>query len=224
MNQILIIDSDEERRDIVRALQEDGFRVVEETESNIAVGRVLSDGHYLIIMSDTMPPVDNIDLLTTLRGLTDSPIVVRGSGDEAAIVQALLQGADAYLSRPVGPREVVARVRALLRRFGAGSESRPEESVLNTTFDGVQLGKIWSHLSQTEARLLRFLLERSERLVGREELLNGVWGDEGKDSSLRFYIWQLRKKLAEAASIEILNLKGMGYLLKVYPKSGNPGQ
>ena len=59
-------------------------------------------------------------------------------------------------------------------------------------------------------------------VFGRQEVLNGVWGDEGKDTSLRFYIWQLRKKLAEAASIEILNLKGMGYLLKVYSK-GNEG-
>jgi two-component system response regulator TctD len=223
MNQILIIDNDEDRRDIVLALREDGFRVVEETESNTAVGRVLSDSHYLIVLSDTMPPVDNMDLLTTLRGLTDSPILVRGSGNESAMVQALLQGADAFLVRPVSPQILVARIRALLRRFGANNDSHVEEGLLNTTFEGVQLGKIWSQLSQTEARLLRFLLERSERLVGREELLNGVWGDEGKDSSLRFYIWQLRKKLAEAASIEILNLKGMGYLLKVYPKSGNQG-
>jgi two-component system response regulator TctD len=223
MNQILIIDNDEDRRDIVLALREDGFRVVEETESNTAVGRVLSDSHYLIVLSDTMPPVDNMDLLTTLRGLTDSPILVRGSGNESAMVQALLQGADAYLVRPVSPQILVARIRALLRRFGANNDSHVEEGLLNTTFEGVQLGQIWSQLSQTEARLLRFLLERSERLVGREELLNGVWGDEGKDSSLRFYIWQLRKKLAEAASIEILNLKGMGYLLKVYPKSGNQG-
>lgn len=222
MNQVLIIDSGEAGHDLVLPLREDGFRVVLETQSNTGVGRVLSDGHYLIIMSEDMPSVDDLDLLPTLRGLTESPILVMGSGDEAAKVQALLHGADVYLDRPVNPGELIARIRALLRRYNANSDPRPEEGDLDTTFDGVQLGQIWSQLSRTEARLLRFLLERSERLVGREELLNGVWGDEGKDTSLRFYIWQLRKKLAEAASIEILNLKGMGYLLKVYSK-GNEG-
>ncbi|MFQ6027542.1 MAG: response regulator transcription factor [Dehalococcoidia bacterium] len=219
MNQVLIIDSDESRRHLVLALQEDGFRVLEETKSNTGIGRVLSDGHYPIIMSEDMPPVDDLDLLSALRSLTDSPIVVLGTGDEATMVQALLRGADLYLPRPVNPGELIARMRALLRRHRDNRTPSPEESGLNTTFDGVQLGKIWSQLSQTETRLLRFLLERSERLVGRDELLNGVWGDEGKDTSLRFYIWQLRKKLAEASSLEILNLKGMGYLLKVYSKS-----
>ena len=180
MNQVLIIDSDEAGRDLVLALQEDGFRVVIETQSNTGAGRVLSDGHYLIIMSEDMPPVDDLDLLPTLRGLTESPILVMGSGDEAAKVQALLHGADVYLDRPVNPGELIARIRALLRRYNANSDPRPEEGDLETTFDGVQLGQIWSHLSRTEARLLRFLLERSARPLGLRFplILSQVWDHE----------------------------------------------
>ena len=89
MNQVLIIDGDGSRSRLALALQNDGFRVVVEAQSNTGVGRILSDDHYLIVMSEGMPPVDDLDLLPTLRGLTKSPIVVLGSGDEADMVQAL---------------------------------------------------------------------------------------------------------------------------------------
>ncbi len=216
MKSVLVIDSDKSRRSFVVPMQEAGFRVVEEVESEAGVQRVLDDEHYLIILSEDMPAVASGELLPTLRNLTDSPMVVIGSGGEASMVQALLHGADVYLTRPVNINELLARIRALLRRYGSGGEARGE-AYLSVLVNGGHIREIFSRLSETEARLFHCLLERAEHLVAREELLAEVWGENGKDTSLRFYIWQLRRKLAEAASIEILNLKGMGYLLKLHP-------
>ena len=115
----LIIDIDENRRSVAWALQEAGFQVTEVLESGEGVKNVLDAGPHVIIVGEEMPPLDGVDLLPVLRRLTEAPIVVLGAGGEMAMVQALLQGADVYLTRPVHTREFMARIRALLRRYGA---------------------------------------------------------------------------------------------------------
>ena len=115
----LIIDDDENRQSIVQALQEAGFQVIEATRSAEGLKRALDDSPRLLIVSDSMPPLEEVELLPVLRRLTDAPIITVGSGGEMAMVQALLQGSDVYLTRPVNLRELMARIRALLRRYGA---------------------------------------------------------------------------------------------------------
>ena len=115
----LIIDDDENRQSIVQALQEAGFQVIEATRSAEGLKRALDDSPRLLIISDSMPPLEEVELLPVLRRLTDAPIITVGSGGEMAMVQALLHGSDVYLTRPVNLRELMARIRALLRRYGA---------------------------------------------------------------------------------------------------------
>ncbi len=115
----LIIDNDEDRQSVVQALQDAGFRVIQAVESSEGLKSVLDDAPRIVIVSEHMPPIDEVELLPVLRRLTDSPIITVGSGGEMAMVQALLQGADVYLTRPVNIRELMARIRALLRRYGA---------------------------------------------------------------------------------------------------------
>ena len=214
MDRVLVIDSDESRCLVVDGLRCLGFQVDEETNSADALQRVQEDPHYVLVVSESMPPVSSADLLMALRGITESPMVVLGSGGETAMVEALMRGADFYLERPVKTKELAARVRALLRRCYKSNGANGRSEALD---DNTQLGKLFEKLSQTEAKLLRFLLERDGQLTGREELMAGVWGESGKETSLRFYIWQLRRKLNGAGRIEIMNMKGMGYLLKVHP-------
>jgi DNA-binding response OmpR family regulator len=116
---VLVIDIDESRQDVVLALQDAGFRVIEVLQSDEGLSVVLDSPPRLIIVGEEMPPVDGVDLVPLLRWLTDSPIITLGSGGEIEMVKALVQGADFYLTRPVSPRELMARVRALLRRHGA---------------------------------------------------------------------------------------------------------
>jgi DNA-binding response OmpR family regulator len=123
----LIIDVDENRQSVVLALQQAGFRVTEALESGEGVKATLDGSPYVIVVGEEMPPINGVDLLPVLRRLTDAPIIVLGAGGEMAMVQALLQGADVYLVRPVNLREFMARVRALMRRYGAarGTSGEP---------------------------------------------------------------------------------------------------
>jgi DNA-binding response OmpR family regulator len=113
----LIIDTDQNRQSVVLALQDAGFRVIEAGESGQGVRHALDESpRIIIIVGEKMPPINGVDLLPLLRRLTESPIIVLGSGGEMAMVRALFQGADFYLTRPVNVRELIARIRALLRR------------------------------------------------------------------------------------------------------------
>jgi DNA-binding response OmpR family regulator len=123
----LIIDVDENRQSVVLALQQAGFRVTEALESGEGVKATLDGSPYVIVVGEEMPPINGVELLPVLRRLTDAPIIMLGAGGEMAMVQALLQGADVYLVRPVSLREFMARVRALMRRYGAarGTSGEP---------------------------------------------------------------------------------------------------
>jgi DNA-binding response OmpR family regulator len=114
----LIIDVDENRQIAILALQDAGFRVTEALESGQGVRNTLDISPRIIIVGEEMPPINGVELLPVLRRLTESPIIVLGSGGEMAMVRALFQGADFYLTRPVNVRELIARIRALLRRYG----------------------------------------------------------------------------------------------------------
>jgi DNA-binding response OmpR family regulator len=112
----LIIDTDENRQSVILALQDAGFGVIEAGESGEGVRHTLDDSPRIIIVGEEVPPIDGVELLSLLRRLTESPIIVLGSGGEMAMVRALFQGADFYLTRPVNLSELLAHIRALLRR------------------------------------------------------------------------------------------------------------
>lgn len=113
----LIIDRDERRRSTVRALQQAGFRIVEAGES-VAGLRYLRDAvPRIVIVGEDMPPIDNLELLTALRGVTNVPIMVIGAGNQDALIHALVRGADVYMERTVSTRVFLARIHAVLRRY-----------------------------------------------------------------------------------------------------------
>jgi DNA-binding response OmpR family regulator len=114
----LVIDADENRQSVVLALQDAGFRVIEALESGDGVKNTLNISPRIVIVCEEMPSINGVELLPVLRHLTESPIIVLGSGGEMPMVRALFQGADFYLTRPVNLRELIARIHALLRRYG----------------------------------------------------------------------------------------------------------
>ena len=136
MKTVLVIDSDEDRRNLVTALLGAGFRVIEEVESGDGLRRAVEEDPGAIIMDEDMPPIDGIELLPVLRSFTDSLIVVKGSGGGLAAAQALLRGADLYLPRSVSVKEVLVRVHALLSRLVTGREPSQEEYYLKVSGNG----------------------------------------------------------------------------------------
>ncbi len=121
---VLMLDTEvESRSDLATAIVEAGFEVRRESGSGGGVAQVLEADPDVILMNEEMPPLDGVVMLPLLRRMTMAPIIVVGSRDESVEVEALLQGADMYMAEPVRQRELVARVRALVRRHRAGEKN-----------------------------------------------------------------------------------------------------
>lgn len=121
----LIVESDDELRGLlVDLFQQEGFEVKQETDPDACVAQVMGREPGIILLSELLPPADGQELLPLLRRLTRAPIIVMGEGGEAAVVNALLQGADVYMRKPLNFRELLSRVRSLQRRTDTDDNSR----------------------------------------------------------------------------------------------------
>jgi two-component system, OmpR family, response regulator len=207
---ILIVDDHREIRDLVsRALTKEGFRVSTAADGR-AMQKVLADGRIDLILLDLMlPGEDGLSLCRKLRADSNVPIIMlTAKGEEIDRVIGLEMGADDYLSKPFGSRELIARIKAVLRRTKenvskADSEPRPkayhfDRWGLDTSLrallrdDGVTVP-----LSTGEFDLLIALVERPQRVLNRDQLLDLARGRSaaGLDRSIDTQVSRLRKKL-----------------------------
>jgi two-component system KDP operon response regulator KdpE len=170
------------------------------------------------IIDLVLPDGDGVELCARLREWSEMPIIVLSAvGDEDAKVRALTAGADDYITKPFGPRELVARLQANMRRIAPD----PEESVIRAdglevdlarravTRDGVEI-----HLTPTEFDLLRMLVRNRGRLITHRELLVSVWGGGyGEDTQvLRAHIANLRRKIEPPEGARFIRTDpGVGY-------------
>lgn len=166
----------------------------------------------LVIMSESMPPLDTIELLPLARRLTSSPIIVIGDGGETAVVKCLLQGADVYLSKPVNCRELHIRARSLYRDESVETNEYSRTRTRYMLSENDLSKGLLATLTRTEERLLRCLMESAGEVIRHEDLMSMVWGETVKKERLRFYIHSLRRKLM-SESISLLTLNGIGYRL-----------
>lgn len=207
---VLIVDDHREIRDLVsRALSRDGFRVSTAADGR-AMRKVLADSRIDLILLDLMlPGEDGLSLCRTLRAQSNVPIIMlTAKGDEVDRVIGLEMGADDYLPKPFGSRELIARIKAVLRRSRdktgrANREHQPkryrfERWQLDTGArelirdDGVSVP-----LSTGEYDLLIALVERPQRVLSRDQLLDLARGRSatGLDRSIDTQVSRLRKKL-----------------------------
>jgi two-component system KDP operon response regulator KdpE len=174
----------------------------------------------LVILDLGLPDLDGLEVIRGLRGWTEAPIVVlSGRSDSTDKVEALDAGADDYLTKPFGIDELLARMRAVLRRSGTaddepvvqvGSATVDLAAKRVTTADGQDI-----RLTPTEWHLLEVLLRHPGKLMSQRQLLTEVWGPgyETAHGNLRFYMGQLRRKLEAdpARPSHLLTEPGMGY-------------
>ena len=210
---VLILETDDAiRRAMVELFQNESFDVVEEVDSGGGITRIIQSNPGIVVMAEDMPSLDGVELLPLMRRLTRAPIIVLGLGGELAVVKALMDGADMYLQKPLNYRELLSRARTLFRR----TEQEfiiPSFEVSQVSLEDQCAQEFGVLLTDTEAKLLRCLAERSGRVVGHEELMMRVWGGPVGKGRLRFYIHSLRRKLGEAVSISLHTQKGIGYRL-----------
>ena len=219
---VLVVDDEPQ---ILRALRINlsvrGYDVVTVTNGADALRAAAEFRPEVIILDLGLPDMSGIEVLGGLRGWLTAPVIVLSARtDSSDKVQALDAGADDYVTKPFGMDELLARLRAAVRRAAASADTdEPVVEAASFTVDLAAKKVIKNgaevHLTPTEWGMLEMLVRHRGKLVGREELLREVWGPAyAKETHyLRVYLTQLRRKLEDDPSHprHLLTEAGMGY-------------
>jgi DNA-binding response OmpR family regulator len=227
---VLVVDDEPAiRESLAFALGRDGFSVLE--AGSLRQAREVWERADLVVLDLMLPDGNGIELLTWLRGRSKLPVIILSSrGDETDRVVGLELGADDYVVKPFSPREVVARVRAVLRRVApatlAEDDDATEELATLTGPGELRLdearrqawrGEAGLELTKLQFDLLATLLRAPGRVHTREALLDGVWGDTFvSDRTVDVHIKELRRRIGEAGGDPgvIETVRGVGYRLR----------
>ncbi|MCA9973964.1 MAG: response regulator transcription factor [Anaerolineales bacterium] len=218
--QVLIVDDDRVLADLVAfTLRHEGFQVQLAYNGETALQKWAADRPDLVILDLNLPLVDGFAVCRHIRREADTPIImltVRGNEDD--IVRGLEMGADDYITKPFSPRQLVARVQAVLRRAGKGPAAAVSQSgdlVLDQTRREVRLGAAGTvSLTPLETRLLGYLMTNAGHVVPTEAVIAHVWGPEGGDRDMvRQLVRRLRAKIEPdpANPTLIETIPGLGY-------------
>ena len=220
---ILVVD-DEQRmvRFIQLNLEQDGFEVVTAYNGKEALEQVRTQLPDLILLDIMMPDINGFEVLKKIREVNNVPVIMlTAKGEEDDRIQGLELGADDYITKPFSPRELVSRIRAVLRRTKSFKEDQVDQIIVDDrlTID-FSRREVWVEgnkvdLRPTEYRLLYHLVQNAGWVNTHEQLLSKVWGFEYQDEPhyVRLYVNYLRKKLEEDPSNPkyILTERGVGY-------------
>lgn len=221
---ILVVDDEPRMIGFIRMnLELEGHQVIEAHTGLEALEAVRTQLPDLILLDVMMPEIDGFETLRMLREFSNIPVIMlTAKGDENDKVYGLELGADDYVTKPFGPRELSSRIKAVLRRADMPSAS-PEQAILriddNLSVDFNQREVIVKgkriKLRPTEYRLLYHLIENAGWTVPHDQLLAKVWGYEYRDEAhyVRLYVNYLREKIEEDPSNPryILTERGVGY-------------
>jgi two-component system alkaline phosphatase synthesis response regulator PhoP len=226
MTKILVIDDEPSIINLVSAyLKPEGYEVYTASDGNagLKAGRAFKPD--LIILDLMLPGIDGIELLTRLRRESDVYVIMlTARTDEIDKIVGLSVGADDYVTKPFSPRELVARVKAALRRIQTGTTSGVERSVLSFRHVRIDVGAhtvtvddVPVELTSIEFDMLRALAENRGRVLSREQLLEKVWGTEyfGEMRVVDVHLGHVRQKLGNESLIT--TVRGVGYRFEDEP-------
>jgi DNA-binding response OmpR family regulator len=221
---ILAVEDDERIRSAVKLALEDEGWIVDEAESGEQAIELFQRSAPDVVLIDIMlPGIDGFELCRTIRKTSDVPVVmVTARNDTHDIVAGLEAGADDYLTKPFAPKELSARIRALLRRIRPSAPGHARQ-----VFGDLELipdeGKVLRegrevHLTKTEFRLLCELAESPGKVLSREALLDKVWGYDyfGDGRLVDVHVRRLRTKVEHdpANPRHVVTVRGLGYRLQ----------
>ncbi|MUV39747.1 putative transcriptional regulator ycf27 [Lentibacillus sp. JNUCC-1] len=231
-NKVLVVDDEDRIRRLIRMyLEREEFEVEEAEDGTEALEMAMNDTYSVILLDIMMPGMNGIDVCKEIRKEKETPIIMlTAKGEESNRVQGFEVGADDYIVKPFSPREVVLRVKAILRRMSASQfeqSSLPPKDILSfphltidhdahrVTADGTEVG-----LTPKEYELLCFLAKSPDKVFHREDLLKEVWHYEffGDLRTVDTHVKRLREKLSqvsEQAAKMIVTVWGVGYKFEV---------
>ena len=224
---ILVVDDEAEICDLVSYnLAREGYRVLQEHDGEAGLNRVFQSAPDLLILDLLLPKMSGLEVLGAIRAeqrTRSLPVLVlTARGTEMDKLVGFERGADDYLTKPFSPKELVARVQAILRRT-RGEESAAPVKVGPFQFDS-ERHKVLLHsreleLTPTEYRLLEYLLQKPGRVFSREQLLDKVWGLGyfGETRTVDVHVRRLRAKLGRDAAL-IRTVTGVGYAAEISAK------
>jgi DNA-binding response OmpR family regulator len=221
---VLIVEDDADVVRVARAyLERDGFAVTVESDGESGLRRALADAPALVILDWMLPRMSGLEVLRELRRERPTPVILlTARTDELDRVIGLEVGADDYVVKPFSPRELVARVRAVLRRSEGAVAERADEVVEHGPLRLDVARRLASYadrelaLTTLEFDLLLAFARVPGRVFGRDALIERVWGPdfEGVDRVVDVHVSNLRQKLAAAGAEDLLRtVRGVGYAL-----------
>jgi DNA-binding response OmpR family regulator len=221
---ILVVDDEANIADLVELyLRKEGFRVLKAGTGEDGLAAAKRERPRLVVLDVGLPGIDGLEVCRRLRAdavneMASVPVIFLTARDsEIDRILGLEMGGDDYLTKPFSPRELVARVKAILRRSGA---SAPAPEVLEVGGAVIDLGRreVRAHgevvdCTGKEFELLRYLAENRGRALSRQQILDGVWGYGwyGDARTVDVHVAQVRKKLGGA--VAITTVRGVGYRL-----------
>lgn len=221
MQNILLVEDDRAIiENLTEFLKEEGFRVTAVTGQKAALEVLEKQAFELALLDVTLAEGNGYSVCNAIKSQYDLPVIfLTALGDEFSVVTGLDMGADDYISKPFRPRELVSRMKSVLRRSGkTQSVIHVGELTVDTEKALVRKGKEEVFLSALEYRLLLTFLNHRGMVLTRAALLEEIWDAAGEfvnDNTLTVYIKRLREKIeTDPASPEILlTVRGMGYKL-----------
>jgi two-component system, OmpR family, KDP operon response regulator KdpE len=227
MGNILIVEDDPSIRKLVRVnLAKRGYTVSEAEDSHQAIALFQQVPVDLVLLDLLLPGLSGVDVCTWIRARSDVPIIVLSARlEEDLKVAALDAGADDYVTKPFGQEELLARVRAFLRRSYVSAKTNDTKIQIGELCIDLEARRVFIdendlHLTRTEYAILADLAQRLDAIVTHDELLTRVWGPEyrGSNHYLHTYLGRLRRKLGDYGEL-LETVPGMGYNLhskKIY--------
>ncbi len=220
---ILIVDDEAPVRETVRAyLEKDGYKVHTASDGNAALQAIRAFKPDVVVLDIMLPGIDGLEVLRRLRQESNAwVIMLTARTEEMDKILGLKMGADDYLTKPFSPRELVARIEAMLRRGGQMSGAQADAPLLfgSLRIDAGARQVSWDdqpvELTPIEFDLLYALARHHGRVLSRDQLIEQVWGYDyyGDDRVVDVHIGRLRKKLDQAggAGKMVATVRGVGY-------------
>jgi DNA-binding response OmpR family regulator len=221
---VLVVEDDPTVAEVVtRYLEREGYDVAAVSDGRVAVERCRHDAPDLVVLDVMLPGLDGLEVCRRVRSLAPVAVVMlTARGEEDDLVAGLEFGADDYITKPFSPRELMARVKAVLRRTGSGEGSAPDSAAVvvagglevDVAAHEVRVGGRAVSLTAREFELLVFLAQRPRQVFDKQELFERVWGFTfGDPATVTVHVRRLREKIESdpSAPRHLVTVWGVGY-------------